>query len=127
MRGFSLVLVNFAVVARDIAVTLQQFDLGVPRISLAHDDAIGWMSSEEVCQNIRLAVVQSSPDAFVSTELCAMLETAKSKVILLVESPDQAKASRFPCLTLPFFTKDLEALIQREFTPQSSGRSGGVP
>ncbi|MCC5961950.1 MAG: hypothetical protein JJU09_02385 [Rhodobacteraceae bacterium] len=127
MRGFSLVLVDFAVVARDIAVTLQQFDLGAPRISLAHDEAIGWMTSQDICRNIRLAVIQSSPDAFVRSELCTLLESAKSKVILLVENPDQAKASRFPCLTLPFFTEDLEALIEREFTLQSSGRSGGVP
>lgn len=126
MAKFSLISVKFALVARDIAQTLQQFDLGTPQISSARDEALEWLAQRREDDLIRLAVIQSSPQEFVQSELYPVLAEAGSQVILLVDSLDEAARSTFPTLVMPFFTDDLEELVAQVAGSHKSGRSGGV-
>ncbi|MGY6706242.1 hypothetical protein [Roseinatronobacter sp.] len=113
MRKFSLINVSFALVARDIATTLRQFDLGTPQISPAAEDAVSWLTQRGQDDLVGLAIIQASPEEFVKSELYPLLDAAGSKVILLVDTFETAARSSFPSLVLPFFTEDLEALVQK--------------
>ena len=124
MKKFSLINVSFALVARDIATTLRQFDLGVPEICHAADDAVSWLTQRDQDDLVRLAVIQASPQEFVKIELYPLLKAAGSQVILLVDNVEDAARSSFPSLCQPFFTEDLEAIVVRVASDQSSGRSG---
>lgn len=124
MKKYSLISVSFALVARDIATTLRQFDLGVPEICRASDDAVSWLSQRDQNDLVRLAIIQTSPEKFVKSELHAMLKAAGSQVILLVDTVDDAARSSFPSLVLPFFSEELEALVAQVAGNQSNGRCG---
>lgn len=126
MAQFSLISVNFALVARDIAYTLQQFDLGMPQVTPAREEAVAWLSQLAETDMVRLAVIQASPEDFVASDLYQRLAKAGSQVILLVDSLEEAARSTFPALVVPFFTEDLEALVAQLACAHKSGRSGGV-
>lgn len=124
MRSYCLVQVNFALVARDIAATLESARLGVPWISTQESDAVEWLSQRNPGERVRLAVVQASATEFLHSRLRKLLQQAGSKVILITDGIEQERTTECSVLNLPFFTADLEGLLADLFGPHSSGRSG---
>lgn len=126
MRSYCLVLVNLALVARDIATTLEGACLGVPWISTREAEAIEWLSQRNPKEKVRLAVVQSPAAEFLHSPLRQLLQQAGSKVILITDEIGQDRTPECSVLNLPFFTADLEGLLADLFGPHSNGRSSCV-
>lgn len=126
MRSYCLVLVDLALVGRDIAVTLEQSGLGVPVISTHEADALERLSQLEPTGTVHLAVIQADVDTFTQSKLGALLLQAGSKIILINDGLAQTTVGTFPLLKLPFFTEDLEQMLVQMFGPYNRGRCGGA-
>lgn len=112
MTNCFLVSVNFALVAKDVAATLQQHDMGKPLIAATQPEAIAKLQALPQDHILRIAVVQMQPDLYAASPLNAILKSLGVPVVLLVDGPVPQTVDQIcPVLPLPFFTEDLERAL----------------
>jgi len=113
MRDYCLVLVQFGIVAKDIAATLEERRVGVPLISQREEDALQMISQLEEAAVLRMAVIQGDRASISQGELYRALTSAGCPVIWVQDAPDASPDGPDLVLTLPFFTDDLEQTLAR--------------
>lgn len=113
MRAYCLVLVQFGIVAKDIAATLEERRLGVPLISQCEEDALQMIMQLDKAAVLRMAVIQGDRALISQGELYRTLTSAGCPVIWVQDTANPASDGRDQVLTLPFFTDDLEQTLDR--------------
>ncbi|WP_175546768.1 hypothetical protein [Natronohydrobacter thiooxidans] len=97
-----------------MTATLQQKGLGIPLIVTTPEEALVALGSLADDCMLRVAVVQMPAAQFAASSLCAALRNRSVPVIILDDGPPDAAADlAFPILALPFFTEDLERILEK--------------